>query len=139
MVWKFFLKRMIPFVVTFSFGLFLSSAFIFTALTNQKVEQKAAPQKKVEVIKKRSCFPINPNKNKSDEIDVIKRLWELYEYKIEFESWLKRNPNAAEKERTSYRDALRSTEEEIAKIRNSIRNEDSSAQNLLHLEKCYEF
>ncbi len=140
-----FWKRTIPFVLTFSFGLLFSGLFFTSRKEIYETKPKIALIE-IKLQEKKNCIS-KTELEKPFKFDLLNELYfELTKEKSKIKMWLEQNANASEKEKSTREKELESIDFQIAELKRfeksleeSGKIEESVAQNLLYLEKCYEF
>jgi hypothetical protein len=142
-------KRLILFSITFALGVLAVTFFVSNKLTEQKTPSAEIGQKTVsgEIkntrVTEENCFPVNPDSEKLYENSALdKQLAALIEEKTKIRIWLQKNPGAAEKEKAKRRRSIDLIDKKILRLEEFFKvfeATDEMSQNLLYVEKCYEF
>lgn len=135
---------MLHFFLSFTISLLFTQSFLQNELPKKVVEQKTVTVKKKSVeIKRRNCVPVEPSLEKNDKDNSLHGIYaESIRNKKEILAWLQENADASQEAKAEKRRELKLIERRIADVKgmvNSINERHGVSQNLLYLEKCYEF
>ena len=144
---KSYLRKILTFSITFLFSSLITNFLIENELPEQKnLQEKFILEKKVENVTRKRCY----ESGYSGELnEIVQERSELIRRKVDLHIRLENNKNASAIEKNNLQiliaglkkqiDEYGKLESRLRQITKGLEKQRTAAQNLLYLQKCYEF